>query len=41
MAQLLMPVHPFQLPILATPFPDFANLAKLVLNLTVPEATGQ
>jgi hypothetical protein len=41
MAQLPMPVHPFQLQIWATPLPDFANLAKTLLNLTVSEATGQ
>jgi hypothetical protein len=41
MAQLLMQVHPFHLPISATGPRDFANFAKMNRNLTVSEATGQ
>jgi hypothetical protein len=41
MAQFVMPVHSFHLPISATTFRDFANFAKALQNLTVSEATGQ
>jgi hypothetical protein len=41
MAQRVPAGHPFQLPISATTFHDFANFAKVSRDLTVSEATGQ
>jgi hypothetical protein len=41
MAQRVPAGQPFQLPISATSFVDFANLAKELRGLTVSEATGR
>jgi hypothetical protein len=41
MTQRVPPGQPFQLPISATTFEDFANIAKVAHGLTVSETTGQ